>query len=358
MTLKALIIKILIIVGILFVLFIIALLYTTRRVNTDISNKEPYNKIVDKTYTTKQVCYIDNDALTGKKSTAYSLRMKTDNFIEIPIGTAMKIKKAVSSYGAVSGFTSEYLEGTIYVKELNREVKFHYNWRDKKYFSDKKYYYVYELSPWQNKRIPYKFTLDGVKSPYSEKDGEIGDKKLHLMDINGTILQKGNSNHSRIFVINGNTISDNTIQIRYKFNHFENALDNFDYSKNLEDKTFFLNDEEIAYLNLKTIENDLPLTKIFPIDNIKLSDTYNSRILSFVNDKEINVKLINFSNDEKIIDTLTIFQTFKGEETPRKHTKYLSRKIQVFEATEKIVYKEPKIYRLEKSGKIVLKNTN
>jgi len=134
--------------------------------NKDISNKEPYNKVVDKIYTTKQVCYLHIDALKGKKSKAYSLRMEIDRpeyFIKIPIGTEMKIKSAVSSYGAVSGTTSEYLEGTIYVKELNREVKFNYYWSDKTYLSDNNYYYIYELAPWQNKRIPYKFDLDGVK---------------------------------------------------------------------------------------------------------------------------------------------------------------------------------------------------
>ncbi len=353
MPLKALIIKLLIVVGILFILFILFIYFGLKPKNTDISNKEPYAQVVGKNYKTRQISYLHIDALTGKKNKAYSLRMKTDGkpeyFIEIPIGTEMKIKKAVSSYGAVSGFTSEYLEGTIYVKELNREVKFHYYWRDKKYLSDEKYYYVYGLSPWQNKRLPYKFDLDGVKSPYNEKDSDIEDKKATIIDLQSTIIGKGNSNRSRIFVINGNTISDNPLEIKYEFNHFENALNGFDYTKNLEDKTFYLNDEEKDYLKLKTASD----IKIFPIDKLSFSDDFKSRLLCFVKEnKEIKTKLMTFTLDNKIIDSVTLFHKLKGEDFSRKHTSYYEKLISVFSRTDKVVYKGPACYKIDEKGKV------
>jgi len=355
MTLKTLIIRIVIIVGILLTLYIIGLFYATRRVNTDISNSEPYNKVVDKIYATKQVCYLHIDALTGKKSTAYSLRMKTDGnpkyFIKTPIGTAMKINSAVSSYGAVSGSTSEYLEGSIYVKELNREVKFNYYWRDKKYHSDNKYYYIYELAPWQEKAMPFKFDLEGNKLSYHKKQEE---EKLKISELNGIIRSKGNTNLMRLFVIDNAVETDKPLEIKYKFNYFENALNNFDYTIDLSDKIFFLSTEEIEYLGLNTIHPNLSSSKIFPIGYIKLSDKFESRILSFVNDKEINVKLITFTKDDKIIDVVTIFQLLKDEKRPRKHTKYLNKHINIFMATDKEIYKDPKIYKIDNNGKMII----
>lgn len=292
--------------------------------------------------------------LDKKKDDSHFLRMyKRDDshFIKISIGTKIQIKKATQSYSPVSGYYSKYIEGSIHVKELNRNVNFHFSWRKKEYHSDEKYYYVFKIAPWQDEPLPYKFDLENNKIPY-DKDSE--DKLLKIIDLENTIRNKGTNNLRQFHAIDSTINSYQELEIKYKFNYFNNALDNFDYSQNLQNKTFFLSKEEIAHLGLKSIDNDLSTTRIFPVGNMEISDTFTQRILSFVKEnKEINVKLINFSEKEEIIDTLTIFQFFKGEKRPRKYTSIFNKKIRVFMATDKHILKNPAYYHVNEKGKII-----
>ncbi len=320
MTLKTLILKIVIIVGILITFYVVILYFSVGSVETDISQNTPYVEVVDKTYSTRQLCYLDNDALIGEKNTTYSLRIKTDGkpeyYIKIPIGTKMQIKKAISSYSPVSGYTSEYLEGTVYIKEIDKEVKFHYSWRDKIYSSDKKYYYAYELAPWQDKAMPFKFDLEGNKLPYNK---ESEDKLLKAHETYWKIYHKADPNLKHIYDIDSVSHLSNVIELFYKFNYFTNAVDNFD--GNTSNKSFCLTNEEITFLNLSSIYNDLENVKIFPLSKFDEFKVFHSFLFAYVvENKVLETRLINFNNNYEIIDHIVIYQLIYNSKKPRIYT--------------------------------------
>lgn len=142
----------------------------------DLSLEEPFKSIIGKTLITKNVCYIAENVEALVKENAYVMQMD-DEFIAkkspiyiIPIGTNLNIEKATYFIKGPGQFAYKNVLGTVFIKELNKEVAFEYEWEPqvpKNMGEDRYGYQVYALAPWQDKPLPLKFdTTDGSASPY------------------------------------------------------------------------------------------------------------------------------------------------------------------------------------------------
>lgn len=175
MTLKSLVLKIVIVVGILILLYVVFLYGTLRTKSKDLTNISPYSDIIGTDQTTEQVCYIAKNYEHYVKENAFILKQTSDfdseagKAYELPIGSPIVIENAKAFTNGVSGSTSNMILGRVFIKELNKEVAFEYNWDSEKPYHLKNYeqYLRYPLTPWQKNPIPLKYSVeDGSSSSY------------------------------------------------------------------------------------------------------------------------------------------------------------------------------------------------
>ncbi len=156
-------------------IIILGSFYLAFRTKTkDLSDKYPYNTIIEKTLKTKQECFITihKHALENP----YILDITNTNFYEttepiykLPIGTTLKIEKAKAFTTAVSGSTHHLVLGNVYISELKETVKFEFFWGENPtygLYDHNENYDIYPLAPWQEKPLPYKYFWDGRKEPH------------------------------------------------------------------------------------------------------------------------------------------------------------------------------------------------
>ena len=161
--------KIIIGAFIVLLLFIGLLYYTLCAKVTNVSDEEPYSGVIN-----KKLCLVKDVFITKSREVdAYanpyliseiqddSSARSLSGYI-LPKGTAIKIYEANIYKNGVSGFAQAYVLGTVYIKELSKEVHFEYNWGQSHVtiYSEQDDYWTFPLAPWQTDTEPGKFYFD------------------------------------------------------------------------------------------------------------------------------------------------------------------------------------------------------
>lgn len=128
-----------------------------RTTSEDISHLAPFSKIIGKEVATVQASYIAVNYEHWVKENQYIIVMKRNKLSgnatqlrELPVGSILKIEKAKRYTDGVTGFTSTYVLGTVFLEELQKEVPFEYAWGSKSYGTNLPGdYFNYRLAPWQ-----------------------------------------------------------------------------------------------------------------------------------------------------------------------------------------------------------------
>jgi len=109
--------------------------YIFRTTSEDISSLEPFSEIVGKELTTVQKSFIAINYEHWIKENSYIIVVNRDKLCgnvtqlqELPIGSILKIKEAKRFTNGVTGFKSTYVLGTVFLKNLQKEVAFEYAW--------------------------------------------------------------------------------------------------------------------------------------------------------------------------------------------------------------------------------------
>ncbi|WP_289037173.1 hypothetical protein [uncultured Zobellia sp.] len=154
---------------------IVSSFYLVFRTKTeDLSNKFPYNTIINKTLVTKHECYITIHQHSLENP--YILDLTNISFYEtnkpiykLPIGASLNIEKTKAFTTPVSGSTHSIVLGSVYIPELKETVKFEFFWGENPtygLYDHDDNYDIYPLAPWQEKALPYKYFWDGRKEPH------------------------------------------------------------------------------------------------------------------------------------------------------------------------------------------------
>ncbi|MBM1104739.1 hypothetical protein JQC67_01190 [Aurantibacter crassamenti] len=160
---------------ILGIAIIVGSFYFVFRTKTeDLSNKFPYNEIINKTLKTQQECFITLHKHSLEHP--YILDITDTNFYEtanpiykLPRGTSLKIEKTKAFTTPVSGATHSIVLGSVYVSELKETVKFELFWGENPTYGLYDYddnYDIYPLAPWQEEALPFKYFWDGRIEPH------------------------------------------------------------------------------------------------------------------------------------------------------------------------------------------------
>ena len=152
------------------VLFAGLLYYTLKTQITDVSSKKPYSEYIGKKVYSKRDAIIalssEADAyanpyiITESKS---DLMLEADPRYKLSSGTELLIQSAKIFKNGTSGFEHAFVLGTVFVKELNREVPFEYRWGEAhtSLYNEYEDYWTFSLSLWQEEEqlIGEKFYL-------------------------------------------------------------------------------------------------------------------------------------------------------------------------------------------------------
>ncbi len=149
--------------------FIGMLYYVLRTKVTEVSGQEPYSAIVNKTVTLKRQAFIAFNVEWNAYDNPYLICESDSDFLSevgtkylLPIGTALTITEANIYTNGTSGFSSAYILGTVYVKELKKEVAFEYRWGKQQVviYGDAIDYWTFPLAIWQEKVLQGKFYFE------------------------------------------------------------------------------------------------------------------------------------------------------------------------------------------------------
>ena len=152
-----------------------AIWFTFRTTSEDVSSLKPFSEIIGKELTTKQLCFIAYNNENWVKENPYIIAMKRNKLSGkvtklqiLPIGSVLKITDTKRFADGVTGFKSTYVLGSVYLKELQKEVQFEYAWGSKNYGTDLKGdYFSYSLAPWQDKPLKVMFNYEqDIERPY------------------------------------------------------------------------------------------------------------------------------------------------------------------------------------------------
>ncbi|QLG45758.1 hypothetical protein [Costertonia aggregata] len=307
MTLKSLLFKILIVLGVLLLLFILALYFTLKTKKKDISKQFPYAEIVNTTVKTKHLCYIVKNYDDPIKEASYLIKLKNEFPTElgtpykIPTGTSLRITQAKAFTNGVSGFTTNYVFGDIYVEALEKTVPFQYEWNAQKPFEIKDYdnYLVYPLTPWQKQPIPYKILIENnTKSDYTWPLTTTNEAFNELLSgIWNTTIYMGNSDF------------ENTT---FEKERYEAGM------KYYAEPSYQILPEEYSLLQLEKVYTDIHQNTFdYVVGNdhrLNLSQNFVSIILTIqIKENTIESVLINYDDNGKYIDHLMIASAHRSK---------------------------------------------
>lgn len=149
---------------------------STKYEKEDLSKLAPFNTIIGKELTTKRICYIIKNAESIVMENPYLIQMDTifiasqSNIYTLPIGTSLKIEKAIQFIKPPGQFAYKNILGSVFVPELNQEVKFEFVWDPivpENIGKDRFKYEVYPVTPWLDRPLPLKFDMyDNSSSAY------------------------------------------------------------------------------------------------------------------------------------------------------------------------------------------------
>jgi len=307
MSLKNLIFKILGILLIFVMLYMGFLYFSLKTKVKDVSNIMPFKSIIGTEQLTKQICYLALNQEPFRKENPYLLQIE-NNFndvaetaFQIPIGTRIKIENVKAFTNGVSGFTSHYVLGHIYVNQLEKEVAFEYLWDGEKPLEIKNHedYLRYPLTPWQDVPLPYKYSIENnSKSAYQwpsiTSNTQFNEllKKIWVTNI-----------------FNGNRDFENTT-----FNK-----SNYKVGMNYFAEPFYLiSDEHLPLLQLNHIYPDFyDNSTYYVIGNdhrINLSEDFISIVLTVLLDEfTMESVLINYDLHGKYLDHLLLSKADKTD---------------------------------------------
>lgn len=145
--------------------FFLLLYLSLRPKFLDVSDLSPFAEIVGKTLTTKKISIIaenpdhqsKNSANVLEDGTGYNMADLT-KVADIPIGTKMKIHSAELHYGRVSGTTSAYIFGTVYL-DNGKSYDFEKTWGSYHSLYEDQPYWMFEESVWQDSALKGKYFL-------------------------------------------------------------------------------------------------------------------------------------------------------------------------------------------------------
>lgn len=152
-----------------------AIWFTLRTTSEEVSSLKPFSEIIGKELTIKQPCFIAYNNENWVKENPYIVAMKRNKFSgkvtelqKLPIGSVLKITNAKRFVNGVTGFKSTYVLGSVYLKELQKEVQFEYAWGSKNYGTDLPGdYFSYSLAPWQNTALDVMYNYElSTEQPY------------------------------------------------------------------------------------------------------------------------------------------------------------------------------------------------
>lgn len=150
------------------ILLVFILYLYVRPKSLDVSHLSPFSDVVGKALTTKKRSIIatnpDNQRKRSKNvledGTGYKMADLT-KITDIPIGTSMKINSVELHYGRVSGTTSAYIFGTVYL-DSGISYDFEKTWGYYNSLYEDKPYWVFEQSVWQDSILDGKYYLPKI----------------------------------------------------------------------------------------------------------------------------------------------------------------------------------------------------
>ena len=145
-----------------------AIWYSLRTTSEDISHLKPFSDVIGKELTTVQPSLIAVNTDHWLKQNTYIIMMKRSKLSgnvsqleQLPVGSILKLKKAKRYTSGVTGFKSTYILGSLFLKELQKEVPFTFAWGEKNYGTDLPGdYFVYNLAPWQEKPLEVMYNYE------------------------------------------------------------------------------------------------------------------------------------------------------------------------------------------------------
>ena len=149
--------------------FIGMLWFVLRTKVTGVSDQKPYSAIVNKTVTLKRQAFIALNVEWNAYDNPYLICESDSDFLSevgtkytLPIGTTLIITEANVYTNGTSGFSSAYVLGSVYVKELKKEVPFEYRWGKQNVviYGDAIDYWTFPLAIWQEKELQGKFYFE------------------------------------------------------------------------------------------------------------------------------------------------------------------------------------------------------
>jgi len=289
----ATILKVLLIVGIIafgvLIFWIWWGFYKTK--STDISAQTKYAELVGEEVVAKNESFIAKNYKPDVKINSYQLKMgsrfndRVGEVYTLPIGTKFKIGSAKTIHDAVSGFDTNYVLGSVFIKELGKDVEFEFAWGATIAASwcDEEPYDLFQKAPWFSDALPYKFYHDGQKKSYNHDFNNA----LILFPSRPTF--QPNRNFDKIYA-EGTTKSS--------------ERDYFKVGKKLSN-------EHEALFKLNQIYPDNaanPDSYAFHADyELQLSCNFTSLVLTvFKGEHEMESQLINYDQDANIIDSFII----------------------------------------------------
>ena len=265
---------------------------------TNISEQTQYAEFVGKEVTAKHESFIALNYKPFVQENPFILQM-FDRFNEdardsytLPVGTKFKIEDAKSFYNAVSGFSTNYLLGSVFIKELNKDVKFEIQWGNTVGLGSDEIetYDLFHVAPWLSEALPYKFYHDGRKEAYLWPP--------RIRDYNFSTV-------SHRFV------PRDTPQLNRNFDIIYSDQDDWGTDKVYFGQNSVLTKEEISFLKLEELYSDYSTkadSYAFHSDyNLELSREFITLIPTiFKGEHEMESHLINYDLDGNIIDHLKI----------------------------------------------------
>ncbi len=133
---------------------------------SDVSSEKPFSDLIHRKLITKTPVVLAKNPASNPKKYSYIIEDNTGYGIEniekiadIPAGTEFKITSVQFHTGRVSGTTSAYIFGTVFIKEHKKEYSFEYTWGDYHAIYEDKPYWKFPLAFWQDVALEEKYFI-------------------------------------------------------------------------------------------------------------------------------------------------------------------------------------------------------
>ncbi|MFD2589117.1 hypothetical protein ACFSQJ_19490 [Croceitalea marina] len=135
----------------------------------DVSNEAPFEEITKQKITTKVKTQIlkyptptvyEDYNYHLEDGTGFGMNSELKIIAEIPVGTSITVEKVELHTGRVSGTTSAYLFGSVFIVDKQEEYFFQYSWGDYRSLYQDRPYWVFEKGFWQEEALEEKYFIE------------------------------------------------------------------------------------------------------------------------------------------------------------------------------------------------------